>query len=277
MMFKERLISGIVVAVVTIGLTIAGGVYLLALLLVAALIGMYEFYRATGVLTDGKKIDPATGIAYGFMVVYYALLYLTHQSIFFMVFSIVVFFLVLLATYVFTFPKYDVKDIFFTFSGFFYVGVMLSFMYLTRCTEDGIFTVWLILASSWLCDVFAYFTGMLFGKNRLCPNLSPKKSIEGAVGGVIFPAIIAGVYGYIISRYYTPGYNVILVFALITGLGAMASQLGDLSASAIKRNRDIKDYGSLIPGHGGILDRFDSMIVVAPIVYFIAVCFAKGF
>ena len=148
---------------------------------------------------------------------------------------------------------------------------MLSFLYLTRSLDNGIFIVWLVYTSSWLCDVFAYFTGMLLGKHKLCPQLSPKKSVEGAVGGIVIPAIIAGVYGYLIRGYYAPGFPVIPAFALITAIGAAASQLGDLSASAIKRNHDIKDYGKLIPGHGGILDRFDSMIFTAPMICFVAI------
>ncbi len=276
MMFKTRLLSGIVIAIVMIGFTYLGGVYLAAVLLLASLIGMFEFYRATGVLTDGRRIDPVTGIGYAFAVIYYVLMHITGQSMSTLVFTTVVFLLVLLATYVFTFPRYKANDIVSVFYGFFYVGVMISFMYLTRSLPEGIYIVWLILAASWLCDVFAYATGMLFGKHRLCPNLSPKKSVEGAVGGIVLPALVAGVYAYLISPYYQPGYNPVPVFMLLTAVGAAASQLGDLSASAIKRNHDIKDYGSLIPGHGGILDRFDSMIFVAPLVYFIAVCFTKG-
>ena len=188
------------------------------------------------------------------------------------VISSVVFLMILLAVYVFTFPRYKAKDIIFTFFGFFYVGVMISFYYLTRCEKDGIFIVWLILAGSWLCDVFAYFTGMALGKHKLAPVLSPKKSIEGSIGGIVIPALIAGVYAWVLGRYYQPSYPLIPVFVIITAVAAAASQIGDLSASAIKRNFDIKDYGDIIPGHGGILDRFDSLIFTAPMVYFVAVC-----
>ena len=276
-MFKKRLFSGIVVAAVIIGATLLGGMCLIAVLLLSSLVGMYEFYRAVGVLDGSRRIDLITGISYAFMILYYALLYLTDERFFHMIFAVSLYLLVLLAAYVFTFPKYNAKDIIFTCFGFFYVGVMISFMFLTRSLDDGIYVAWLILAGSWLCDVFAYFTGMLCGKHRLCPNLSPKKSVEGAVGGVVFPAIVAGIFGYIIGRYYSPDYPIVPVFALLTAVGAAASQLGDLSASAIKRNYDIKDYGDIIPGHGGILDRFDSMIFVAPLVYFIALYLTKGY
>ncbi len=277
-MFRTRLISGIVIAVLIAVFTYIGGLPLLAFLLLVSLRGMFELYRATGVLTDNKRIDPVTGIAYAFCVIYYVLLYVTGGNMFFSVFVMAVFLLVLLASYVFTFPRYNAKDIVFTFFGLFYVGVMISFYYLTRCESDGIFVVWLILASSWLCDVFAYLTGMTLGRHKLAPVLSPKKSIEGSVGGIVIPAIIACIYGYIIGRYYTPGYAVAPVFAVLTAIGAAASQIGDLSASAIKRNFEIKDYGELIPGHGGVLDRFDSLIFTAPMIYFVAVLMvSKGF
>ena len=273
-MFKTRLISGIIVAVTMLGLTWLGGIYLSAALLIAALIGSFEFYRATGVLPEGRKISPNTGISYCFTVIYYCFLTFAKDKLFWLIFVTVVFLLVLLALYVFSYPVYVAKDIIFTFFGYFYVSVMISFLYLTRSLEDGIFIVILVFTSSWLCDVFAYFTGMLIGKHRLCPNLSPKKSIEGAIGGIVFPAIIAGLYGLVISRWYSPDYPLVASCVVLTAVGAAVSMLGDLSASAIKRNYEIKDYGTLIPGHGGILDRFDSMIFTAPMIYFTAVLIA---
>lgn len=258
-----------------LGLTWLGGIYLVLALILASLIGTFEFYRATGILTDGKRISINTGISYAFTVVYYMFLFFSENKLFFLIFISVMHLLVLLALYVFGYPRYKAKDIIFTFFGYFYVSIMISFLYLTRSLDAGIFIVWLIFTSSWLCDVFAYFTGMLIGKHRLCRELSPKKSIEGAIGGIVFPAVIAGVYGFIISKYYSPGYSVIAACVVLTAIGAAVSQLGDLSASAIKRNYEIKDYGTLIPGHGGILDRFDSMIFTAPMIYFTAVLF-KG-
>ncbi|MBQ6129480.1 MAG: phosphatidate cytidylyltransferase [Lachnospiraceae bacterium] len=274
-MFRTRLISGIIIAISIAVFTYIGGIWLLALLLLASLRGMFELYRATGVLEEGKRINLITGIAYVFCALYYAVLYAEGGNVFWVVFTTVLFLLILLAAYVFTFPKYDAKQIAFTFLGFFYVGVMISFYYLTRSESDGIFIVWLILAGSWLCDVCAYATGMTLGRHKLAPVLSPKKSVEGSVGGIVIPAVIAFVYGYVISRFYSPSYPVAPMFAILTAVGAAASQIGDLSASAIKRNVGIKDYGELIPGHGGVLDRFDSLIFTAPMIYFVAVMLIK--
>ena len=276
-MFKTRLLSGAVVAALMLLFTWLGGFWLLALLLVISVIGMYEFYHAVGVLEDKKRIDLITGMGYAFAVIYYAFMFFAANRMFALIFVSVVLLLVLLASYVFTFPKYKAKSIVYTFYGFFYVAVMLSFIYLTRELDDGIFVVWLIFLSSWFCDVFAYLTGMLMGKHKLAPVLSPKKSVEGAMGGIVFPAIFGGLYGYFVKGYVTPGFSIVPVFAILCAIGAAVSQIGDLSASAVKRNFDIKDYGNLIPGHGGILDRFDSVIFTAPMIYFIAVCFAGGF
>ena len=104
----------------------------------------------------------------------------------------------------------------------------------------------------------------------MSPILSPKKSVEGAVGGVIGAAALGALYGYIV-RDRLADERVVLLFALICGVGALISMVGDLAASAIKRNADIKDYGKLIPGHGGVMDRFDSVIFTAPVIYFMAV------
>ena len=145
-----------------------------------------------------------------------------------------------------------------------YVGVMLSYVYQTRMLDGGKFHVWLIFLCSWGCDTCAYCVGVLFGKHKMAPVLSPKKSVEGAVGGVV-GAILLG----IIYAAATKGGMV--EYAIICGVGALISMVGDLAASAIKRNQGIKDYGKLIPGHGGILDRFDSVIFTAPIIYFLSV------
>ena len=153
---------------------------------------------------------------------------------------------------------------------FLYAPVMLSFVYLTRMSELGQYLVWLILISSWGCDTCAYVVGKLIGKKKIFPVLSPKKSLEGCIGGVLGSALIGGIYGYFVVEPAFPDNQVYLTLAFICAIGAVMSMVGDLAASAIKRNNNIKDYGNLIPGHGGIMDRFDSMTVTAPMVYFLA-------
>ena len=112
---------------------------------------------------------------------------------------------------------------------------------------------------------------MAIGKHKLAPVLSPKKSIEGAIGGTVGSALVGALFAWLFLIPETGSDAMIWVVALISAAGAVISQVGDLSASAIKRNHDIKDYGKIIPGHGGIMDRFDSVLFTAPVIYFLSV------
>ena len=152
------------------------------------------------------------------------------------------------------------------FGGIIYTGVLFSCVYLTRSLTDGWLIVWLIILASWGSDTFAYCTGMLFGKHKMAPVLSPKKSVEGAVGGILGAALLGWIYALV---FHGP----VLTFVIICTAGAVIAMFGDLTASGIKRSMGIKDYGKLIPGHGGILDRFDSVIFTAPVIYFMASLF----
>ena len=111
---------------------------------------------------------------------------------------------------------------------------------------------------------------MLIGKHKMAPVLSPKKSVEGGIGGIVGAALIGVLYALAINHWGNAGVSV-FEFAVIGAAGGAISQVGDLAASAIKRYHNIKDYGKLIPGHGGILDRFDSVIFTAPIIYYLAI------
>lgn len=133
--------------------------------------------------------------------------------------------------------------------------------------------MWLIFLSSWGCDTCAYCVGVLIGKHKMAPKLSPKKSVEGGVGGVLGAALLGVLFALAVNRWASADAD-LLHYALICGAGGMISQIGDLAASAVKRNHDIKDYGTLIPGHGGILDRFDSVIFTAPVIYYLAILLA---
>ena len=134
----------------------------------------------------------------------------------------------------------------------------------------GAFYFVLSLGLPWMADIGAFFAGSYLGKHKLCPNISQKKTIEGAVGGVLGSVILCALYGLIIARTVEVESGVMLKLSLLIGfMGSLASIGGDLFASSIKRVMRIKDYSNLIPGHGGILDRFDSMLFVAPIVVFV--------
>lgn len=276
-MFKTRLISGIVLVIILVVSLILGGNILWGLTLFISLVGLVEINR---VLKNQKNI---LGIlSYVICIVFYICLLLGENKLCNVIaennyFEIIglMYLILLMAVYVFTFPKYKAYDIWLSYFGFFYVSVMLSFIYKIRMVEEyGRYLVWLVFICSWVCDTSAYCVGMLLGKHKLAPKLSPKKSIEGSVGGIAGSAIVGAAYGYALRNIMLTDISPILLFAIIGAVGAMLSQIGDLAASAIKRNYEIKDYGKLIPGHGGILDRFDSVIFTAPVIYFLFVVLA---
>ena len=261
-MFRTRLISGIVLVALAILLVTKGGVLLYCVTAAISLIGMFELYRVMGI---EKK---APGIA-GYLAClgYYGLVWFEGQH--YVTLLAIAALMVLMSIYVFTFPKYGTEQITVAFFGIFYLGIMLSYLYQVRAMVDGKYLVWLIFLSSWGCDTCAYCAGMLLGKHKMAPKLSPKKSVEGGIGGIVGAALLGAIFAVAANKITGAGVNP-AQYAVICGVGGMISQIGDLAASAIKRNHDIKDYGKLIPGHGGILDRFDSVIFTAPIIYYLA-------
>ena len=264
-MFVTRLISGIILVIIALVTIIAGGPVLFATLLLISLIGMHELYRVTGVEQEG--VSPLALAGYLGACLYYALIWF--QQMQYEMIVLIGTLIILMFVYVFSFPRYHSEQIMAAFFGIVYVAVMLSCIFQTRSLQDGVFKVWLIFLCSWGCDTCAYCVGMLFGKHKMSPKLSPKKSVEGAIGGVAGAAVLGAVYAAAIGSRLQASGNQIPVYALICAVGALISMVGDLAASAIKRNHEIKDYGTLIPGHGGILDRFDSVIFTAPVIYFL--------
>ena len=266
--FLTRLISGIILVCLIAGTCWYGGLALGFFVAVVGYIGLDEFYKVFGM-----SIRQGVGRA-GFLgaVLWTAVMLMTAGTKGaegeFKWLALLVAFMLIMAVYVFTFPKYETSQVLVAFFGVVYVPVMLSFIYLTRMQKGGFFLVWLIFICSWGCDTFAYCTGMLLGKHKLAPVLSPKKSIEGAAGGVAGASALGAVYAVCTGA-------PVVVYAVICAVGAVASQVGDLAASAVKRQHGIKDYGTLIPGHGGVLDRFDSVIVTAPMIYILAVALVR--
>ncbi|MGN0159517.1 MAG: phosphatidate cytidylyltransferase [Brotaphodocola sp.] len=266
-MFTKRLMSGIILVILAIIVLCRGGVFLYASMLLISLIGMFELYR---VLKIEKKALGVVG--YLTAVAYYMLVWFEGQH--YVTLMAIAALMVLMTLYVFTFPKYKTEEVSIAFFGIFYVAVMLSYLYQVRAMTDGIYLVWLIVISSWGCDTCAYCTGMLLGKHKLVPVLSPKKTVEGAVGGAVGSLLLGLLFAFLFGAHLSELGNPYVTCGGSCFIAALISQVGDLAASAIKRNHQIKDYGNLIPGHGGILDRFDSVLFTAPAIYF-ALTFLK--
>ena len=263
--FLERTVSGIILVAIALVTIILGEDILLVTTGAVSLIGFYELAKVFGM---ERKLPGMLG--YLATAVYYALLRMDLSG--YLLLFFILYLIALLAVYVFTFPKFHGDEIMAVFFGMFYVVLMLSYIYQVRDMEDGKYVVWLIFLCSWGCDTCAYLVGVMFGKHKMAPVLSPKKSVEGGIGGVAGAALLGFIYAYIFQEHIALEHPLIL-FPAVCAVGGLISQIGDLAASGIKRNHEIKDYGTLIPGHGGILDRFDSVIITAPIIYYFITIF----
>ena len=163
--------------------------------------------------------------------------------------------------------KTNFVDIAITGFGIIYIIGFIMFIPLIYMSEHGKLLIWYLAISAWGTDTFAYLVGIKFGKHKLTP-ISPKKSIEGSIGGIVGSTLIAIIYTYFINKICNAG----IAYLEITGIAvvlSVLSQIGDLAASSIKRYVDIKDFGKIIPGHGGMLDRIDSILFIAPFAYFL--------
>ena len=153
--------------------------------------------------------------------------------------------------------------------GLVYVPVMFGHLFLFETINKGNYFLWLIFIIAFATDTAAYFVGSTIGNKKLAPRISPKKTVAGSIGGILAAAIVAVIYGKILRSSFDFDLSWYLYFAI--GLVAsIAGQCGDLVASMIKRRVDIKDFSKILPGHGGILDRFDSNIFIIPIIYICA-------
>lgn len=243
-----------------------GGYYLSITVFLLSLAGVYEFYKASK--SGGHK--PIEIVGYILTILYYGYIIFygnnINLSLIVNVFILSVFILMIV-------PVIDTNrsfvDVGLTILPLIYVAVFFGFMILLSKVIYGKYFVWLIFISSWGCDTLAYYSGRYLGKggkHKLIPKVSPNKTVEGAIGGLLGSIIGCSIYGYIISKFgvSVPIYN----YVFIGFLGGVFGQCGDLVASSIKRHVGIKDYSNLIPGHGGILDRFDSILLVSVVVYY---------
>ena len=262
---KTRILSGAVIIILLVAFLCLGGWFLYGGMLLVSLIGMYEMYKVRNMQRSSLAI-----LGYLSAITYYILI--EFKPITMDMFFLIASFIAIMTAYVITFPKYNSDDAIWAFMTVIYVAVFLSYIYQLREAENGIYLVWLIFIASWGNDTCAYFAGVALGKHKMTPKLSPKKTWEGFIGGIVGVALIGTAFGYVIKdillEYFA---HPIWTCVIACVIGALLSVVGDLTASAIKRNHNIKDYGNLIPGHGGIIDRFDSVIFTAPVVYWATV------
>ncbi|WEK56157.1 MAG: phosphatidate cytidylyltransferase [Candidatus Cohnella colombiensis] len=259
---KQRIITGVVAGAAFIGMLIAGSWYYTGLLLALALIGFWEYVKLNG--QSWTRVDVLLGFVAVALIVLPQLPFdWTQPSFMALIWS---FMFILLAGTVFSKNKIQLEHVSLLFLGAVYVGMGFHYMAVTRDMDNGIFWSALTFASIWASDAGAYFVGKAFGRTKLWPAISPNKTIEGALGGVVIAVVVALIFAY--SRPTLLDYG---QAALIGIAAAVAGQLGDLIQSAYKRFRGVKDSGNLLPGHGGVLDRTDSWLIVFPFVHLLSI------
>ena len=252
---KTRIISGCIMLPLLV-LVYLGGYWIMAAAFLVGIQGLREVYN--GFETMGTK--PSKVIGYCSIVLLYLFNLIWPGDMRFMLIWVV---LVTMASLIYGFNVEERKigDITSTLLGIIYV-VFFSFHIVLIDQSQYSTLIWLVFLTAFGTDIMAYFVGVALGKHKLCPKLSPKKSIEGAIGGVLGSVLFCGIFAYFVEP------NLIGECMIIAVFGSIVAQFGDLSASALKRQMGIKDYGHLIPGHGGIMDRFDSVMFTAPLVYY---------
>lgn len=272
---KIRVASGIAGAILLF-LVVWSGKFVLGLsIFLLSILGLNEFYSAVSnvgykpvkfigyiaslymFLICSRDTLNSFGIEVGFLFSYW--------SGFLAVFTVM---LVLFCYIIFFNNKYNIFDISITIFGIFYIVFLFSFVILIRNMSNGFYYVWLIFIGAFATDTFAYFTGYLLGKHKLMPEISPKKTVEGSVGGIIGCALTMACYALYLGYINLDSLISMHHFVFLGLMCGIISQIGDWAASAIKRHVKIKDYGNIMPGHGGVLDRFDSILFTAPVVYF---------
>lgn len=270
---RERVISGIILVMIALATILPGGEILAVTLYLISNVAFLELTKACGIRT-GEKLNALEITGLLAIAAYYLLIFFAETHTYFMI-TVILLLMALMFVYVFAFPKFTANQVMATYFSLIYAPVMLSFIFLTRQLNFGVYLVWMIFISSWISDTCAYLVGVLIGKHKLVPQLSPKKTIEGSIGGILGSAIVGALFGFFLLDKTLGGHQFGVMLFVIGAIGSVISQVGDLAASAIKRNHDIKDYGKLIPGHGGIMDRFDSVIFTAPMIYFLIIIFLQ--
>ena len=257
---KQRILTSLV-GVILLFLVFASPVYVfsLAVLAVSAL-AVYEIHQAIG----ANRALTLIGILVSVLIFAG---YVTNN----LIISVILAFLLYLFLSVVLFGKVSVQKIYMLGFSSIILSLSLCSLAVIRSEYSG-YVAFLPFLLAWITDTGAYFFGISFGKHKLVVNLSPKKTIEGAVGGVVLCVLCSLLYVWICDSFFNVtliNENPYIKILFISLIASIISQIGDLSLSAIKREFGIKDYGKILPGHGGILDRFDSMIFVIPLVYYI--------
>ena len=258
----KRITSGLIVAVaLAIILLIPNNIITGILFTVIAIIAMNEYLKAIS-----KVCKPIKWVAYASCIIVAIINYIPKENLTnVLMYSIPTIILILFAHVIASDMKITFKDMAYTLLGICYIPVFIMFLSLIDGMNNGKILLGYVFMASWGTDVFAYCIGKRFGKHKFS-KVSPKKSIEGCIGGTLGATVLILIYTMILNNCFAFEYSyfTVTIFGIVMSL---IGQLGDFSASCIKRYVDIKDYSNLLPGHGGMLDRIDSVLFIAPFAY----------
>ena len=259
----KRVLSGVIGLPIVALILIYGNIYVIDVVFsVVAIIAIHEYFNSFK-----KEFKPVRWLGYIACILIAFIHIIPKEYLLFtaaLTLSLIV--AILFIKVIGSNMRTTILDIMITLFGICYITFFLTFIPLLYGMENGKYLIWFILIAAWGTDTCAYLVGCKFGKHKFS-KISPKKSKEGCVGGTVGAVIIAIIYTICINKFAGLGISYIYI-AGITFVLSILSQIGDLAASTIKRTAGIKDFGNLIPGHGGMLDRIDSIIFIAPYAYF---------
>ncbi len=266
-MLKTRIITACIGFLIAVFAITYGGYVFNALLTILALLGWREYANMLG------RVHVPVARFWGYFFIFLVMLGISTGAYTLSLFAAILGIIVLGLWYIFDQNQVNLSTVAHSILGFFYVQAGFvalivmrsnSFYELVRSVDitpnTGVIFIWMILLCTWASDTFAYFAGYFWGKRHICPHISPKKTLEGFVGGFVGCVLVGTVYALTMNIDVYTG-------AVIGILIGVIAPLGDLFESKMKRNCNIKDSGVLLPGHGGVLDRFDSLLFSAPLIF----------
>lgn len=264
---KQRIITAVVAFFVLLPVLIFSDTFIFPLgLAVCAVLSVWEMFACVGLKNAWLFTAPmyVLGAAFPFLI-----RYLPDRDLLapIAICAAVVWTLYAFTVLIFSHGKYPLEAVFVASFSLFYIFIGFNaILFIHDCEPGGKYLYYICFLGAWITDIFAYFCGRAFGKHKLIPDVSPKKTVEGSIGGTVFCILVMVIFGFAVEKLVPEISANLLIFAVAGVLIAVVSQIGDLSMSVIKRKYGVKDYGFIFPGHGGVLDRFDSVIAVSALL-----------
>lgn len=264
---KQRIITAVLAFFILLPVLIFSDTFIFPLgLAVCAVLSVWEMFACVGLKNAWLFTAPmyVLGAAFPFLI-----RYLPDRDLLapIAICAAVVWTLYAFTVLIFSHGKYPLEAVFVASFSLFYIFIGFNaILFIHDCEPGGKYLYYICFLGAWITDIFAYFCGRAFGKHKLIPDVSPKKTVEGSIGGTVFCILVMVIFGFVVEKLVPEISANLLIFAVAGILIAVVSQIGDLSMSVIKRKYGVKDYGFIFPGHGGVLDRFDSVIAVSALL-----------